>query len=44
MYRKLFLMTCLVVLSLLISSGTMAQEPTTPEQGASKLSTRQPSA
>ena len=35
MYRSLFLTTCLVVFSLLISSATMAQEPTTAEGVAS---------
>ena len=44
MYRKLFLITCMIVLSLLVSSGTMAQEPTTPEAKRRKLSTRWPSA
>lgn len=34
MYRRLFLLTCLTVFSLLSGSGAMAQEPTTPEQSA----------
>jgi hypothetical protein len=42
MYRKLFLTTCLVVLTLLISSGTMAQGPTTPEGGAGSSRTDSP--